>query len=112
MADIEDAPARAYAIVFRHDPARAGILHRHIPSIKFDHLGAHLAMDGIQRGLADGRRGRLYCGQVDFPRSDAQWLGCEIVELLTLSRTFSDGQTGRHWSSTATIKFMIPRDRL
>jgi hypothetical protein len=65
VADVEDTHAGAHGVVLRHNSAGAGILHRHVPSIEFDHLGAHLAMDGIQCGLADGRRGRLDCRQVD-----------------------------------------------
>src|SRR5258705_9617510 len=65
MADVEDPHAGAHAVVLRHDPAGAGILNGHVPSIEFDHFRAHLAMDGIQRGLADGRRGRLNCGQAN-----------------------------------------------
>jgi hypothetical protein len=55
VADIEDAHARAHRHVLVDDSAadRRGILHGHVPAVEVDHLRAHLAMDGVQRGLAD-----------------------------------------------------------
>ena len=56
VADIENAHAGAHRHVLVDDAAadRRGILDRHVPAIEVDHLRAHLAMDGVQRGLADG----------------------------------------------------------
>jgi len=63
VADVENAHARSHRIVLGHDPAHGRVFDRHLPAIKFDHFGAHLAMDRIERGLADGWRSRLDCGQ-------------------------------------------------
>jgi hypothetical protein len=59
VADIEDAYASAYRHVLVDDSAadRGRILDRHIPPIEVDHLRAHLTMDRIQRGFANGGRG-------------------------------------------------------
>ena len=51
------------AIVLGHDAARGRVFNRHVPAVEFHHLGAHLAMDSVERGLADGWRSRLNCGQ-------------------------------------------------
>jgi len=70
VADIENAHAGAHRHVLVDDTAadRSGIFHWHIPAVELDHLRAHLAMDGVQRSLADGDSGRLNCGQAR-PRS-------------------------------------------
>src|SRR5262249_31801209 len=62
-----------------------GIFDRHVPAIEFDHLGAHLAMDSIQRGLADGRRGRLNSGQWFLSQSGSRAAG--MVKPFTLTRS-------------------------
>ncbi len=63
VADVEDAHAGAHRIVLGDDAARGRVFDRHVPAIEFDHLGAHLAMDSVERGLADGWRSRLNSGQ-------------------------------------------------
>src|SRR5581483_11973587 len=63
VAHIEEANAVSDRIVLGDDAAAGGILDGHVPAVEFDHLGAHLAVDGMERGLADGGRGRLNCGQ-------------------------------------------------
>ena len=63
VADVENAHAGAHRIVLGHDAARGRVFHGHVPAIEFDHFGAHLAMDRMERGLADGWRSRLDCGQ-------------------------------------------------
>ena len=59
VADVEDADAGAHRVVLGHDAAGGRVFDGHVPAIEFNHLGAHLAVDGVQRGLADGRRSRL-----------------------------------------------------
>ncbi len=54
VADVEDADAGAHRQVLLHQAADGGIFHRHVPAVEVDHFRAHLAMDGIQRGLAKG----------------------------------------------------------
>ncbi len=65
VADVEDADPSADRVVLGHDAAGGGVLHGHVPAIEFDHLGAHLAVDGVERGLADGRRSRLDSRQAE-----------------------------------------------
>ncbi len=55
MADIEDADPVADRQVLFHQAAHGGIFDRHVPAVEIDHLRAHLAMDGIQGSLANGR---------------------------------------------------------
>jgi hypothetical protein len=56
VADVEDARAGAHRHVLVDDAAAdgRGILHGHVPAVELDHLRAHLAMDGVERCLADG----------------------------------------------------------
>src|SRR5208282_3645563 len=77
MRDIEDAYASANRIVLGNNASRGRVFDRHVPAIEFDHLRAHLAMNGVERGLA-GWRGRLNSGQM-VPRSE-QWLSCRDGE--------------------------------
>jgi hypothetical protein len=63
MAYVEDADAVSNGIVLGNDPPAGGVLHRHIPAVKFDHFGAHAPMDGVQGSFADGRSRRLNSGQ-------------------------------------------------
>ena len=58
VADVEDADAGAHRHVLVDDAAaeRGGIFDRHVPAVELHHLRAHLAMDGVQRGFADGGR--------------------------------------------------------
>ena len=55
VADVEDADAGAHGHVLGDDAAAdgCGIFDRHVPAVEFDHLRAHLAMDGVQRSFAD-----------------------------------------------------------
>jgi hypothetical protein len=48
VADIENANASAHGHVLSN---QAGVLDRHVPSAKIDHLGAHLAMNAVQGSL-------------------------------------------------------------
>ena len=91
MADVEDPHAGANRHVLGDDaPADGGrIFDRHVPSVELDHAGPEGAMDGIQRGLADGRRGGDY-GQRTF--LSGQWLGCRGLELITVSRGSGEHQ--------------------
>ena len=63
VADVKNTYAVAHRIVLGHDAAGRGVFNRHVPAVEFHHLGPHLAMDAIQRGLADGQGGRLNSGQ-------------------------------------------------
>ncbi len=63
VADVKNADARSHRIVLGHDSARGRVFDGHLPAIEFDHFGAHPAMDRMERGLADGWRSRLDCGQ-------------------------------------------------
>ena len=58
VADVEDADAVADGEVLLHQSADGGVLHRHVPAVEIDHFRAHLAMDGIQSGLAN------WCGHL------------------------------------------------
>ena len=66
VADIEYSDAGAHGQVLIDDAAtyRRGVFDRHIPTVELDHLRAHLAMDGIQRGFADFVAG--YGGGFDY----------------------------------------------
>src|SRR5580658_5569425 len=93
VADIEDAHAGTHGHVLVHDAAsdRRRVFDGHVPAVEVDHLRAHLAMNGIQRSLAnvlrnvlwDGGRSGFSNGQTE-PRFDIswtlvrQWLGCRI----------------------------------
>ena len=55
VANIKDADTRADRHVLGDQAARAGIFDRHIPSVEGHHLRAHLAVDGVQRRLANYR---------------------------------------------------------
>ena len=63
VADVKDAHAGANGNVLGDNATRRRIFDRHVPAIELDHVGAHLAMNGVQRGLADGGRCRLNGGQ-------------------------------------------------
>ena len=52
---VENANARANRIVLGDDSAGRRIFNRHVPAVEFDHLRSHLAMDGVERGFANGR---------------------------------------------------------
>ena len=69
VRDVEDANAGANCVVLGNNAARRRIFDRHIPAIEVDHLRAHLAMHGVERGLANGRRGRLNSGQWSLDQS-------------------------------------------
>ena len=78
VADVKNADAGAHRHVLGDNaaPDRRWVFHRHVPAVKLHHLRAHLAMDGVQRGLAhvfwdDGRSG-LDNGQ-EKPRLDSGW---------------------------------------
>ncbi len=60
------------------------------PSIEVDHLRAHLAMDGIERGLANRRRGRLNSGQWSLNQSS----GCRDGETHYPNMGMAGGSTG------------------
>jgi len=62
VADVEDAHSGADNHMFGDDSAANGrrIFDGHIPAVELDHLRAHLAMDGIQRGLPNLRRGGIF----------------------------------------------------
>src|SRR5580704_2699757 len=75
MRDVEYAHAGANRVVLGDNPARRRVFDRHIPAVEFDHLRAHLAMDGVERGLANGRRGRLNSGQWSLDQSSGCWDG-------------------------------------
>jgi len=55
------------------------------PSLEFDHLRAHLAMDGISAAAMVGVDASL---RHQIPSIQCAWLGCEVVELITLSPFF------------------------
>ena len=57
VADVEDAHAGAHRHVLGQDAAGRGIFHRHVPAAKIHHLGAHLAMDRVERSFSQGRAG-------------------------------------------------------
>src|SRR5438445_9182650 len=65
MADVEYSDPGANSVVLGHDAAHRGVLDRHVPAVKLDHLGAHLAMDGVLRGFTGSRRSRLNGWQVE-----------------------------------------------
>ena len=48
VTHVEDANAVAHSEMLSDQAAVLGIFDRHVPAIKVDHLGAHLAMNGIQ----------------------------------------------------------------
>ena len=55
VADVEQANARAHrAMLFEN----AGVLQRHVPAAKVDHLGAHLAVHGMRCGFRQQSSGR------------------------------------------------------
>ena len=54
VADVKKARGRAHRVVLGEN---AGIFHRHIPAAEIHHFGAQLAMDGVERGLAEGFSG-------------------------------------------------------
>src|SRR5690349_1759555 len=58
MADVEDADTGPDGHVLIDDSATdgRGILDGHVPTVEFHHLGAHLAMDGVERSLTNGGR--------------------------------------------------------
>jgi hypothetical protein len=74
------AGAHRHVLVDNTAANRRGIFHRHVPAIEVDHLRAHLAMDGVQRGLADGGSGgrRLHGRQSETSISE-QRLDCWMV---------------------------------
>jgi hypothetical protein len=55
VADVKNTDAGADGHVLVDDAAsdRSGVFDRHVPAVKLNHLRAHLAMDGVQGGLAD-----------------------------------------------------------
>src|SRR5579863_7150831 len=63
MRDVEDAHPGANRVVLGNNASDGGVFDRHVPAIEIDHLRAHLPMDRVKRGLANGRRGRLNSGQ-------------------------------------------------
>src|ERR1700757_227461 len=65
MAGVEHSAPGGNRVVLGHNAAHRGILDRHVPAVKLDHLGAHLAMDGVQRGFTGSRRSRLNGWQVE-----------------------------------------------
>src|SRR5579864_7007747 len=65
MADVEHSDPGANSVVLGHDAPHRGVLDRHVPAVKLDHLGAHLAMDSVQRGFTGSRRSRLNGWQVE-----------------------------------------------
>ena len=96
------------------------VFDRHVPAVEFDHLGTHLAMDGIERSLTDG--GRLNQRQNEPQSASSGWLpGCvnSYAGLITVSRRFSVGQTWKgllrkfrnlHVGATVT-EGVIPKPR-
>ncbi len=70
VADVKNSDAGTHRQVLGDNaaPDRRRIFHRHVPAVKLNHLRAHLAMDGVQRGLADNWS-RFDNGQEE-PRSD------------------------------------------
>src|ERR1700690_3304150 len=96
MADVKNANPGAHSHMLGDDTAsdRGRVFDGHIPTVELDHLGAHLAMDGVQGGFSnilwdDGRRG-FYDGKKE-PRLDfgeerfGPWLGCSNLELIKLT---------------------------
>ena len=63
VADVEDAHASPHRVVLGHNAARGRVFDGHFPAVEFDHFGAHLAMNRVERGLADDGRSRLGWGQ-------------------------------------------------
>ena len=74
VADVKDTDPGADGRVFVDNAAtdRGRIFDRHIPAIELHHLGAHLAMDGVQRSFADG--GRLNRRQSRPQSTSSGWL--------------------------------------
>src|ERR1700692_4494442 len=68
MADVKNSNAGANRHVLGDNAAtdRGWVFDGHIPAVEFHHLRSHLAMDGVQRGLADDR-----CG-FDFRQEEPQ----------------------------------------
>jgi hypothetical protein len=52
VTHVKNAHAIAHCEMFGNQAAMLRILHRHVPAVEVDHLGAHLAMDGIQSGFS------------------------------------------------------------
>src|SRR5947207_4908779 len=98
MADVEDAHSSADRHVLGD---KSGVLDRHVPAAKIDHLGAHLAMDSIQGSLAQsgiyfgGRTQRcsLFAVRKVTPRTC--WVTFEINTLI------GEGQRG---GTVATLR--------
>ena len=63
VADVEDADAVADREVLLHQAADGGVLDRHVPAVEVDHLGAQLAMNGVQRGFAQRGDGLCFGSQ-------------------------------------------------
>ncbi len=51
VTHIENADAVAHREMLGDQAAMLGIFDRHVPAVEVDHLGAHLAMNGIQCGF-------------------------------------------------------------
>ena len=63
VADIENAYSRPHGVVLGDYAPCRRVFDGHLSAIEFDHFCAHLAMDRVERGLADGWRDRLNSGQ-------------------------------------------------
>jgi hypothetical protein len=46
---------------------RCRIFNRHIPAVEFHHLGTHLAMNAVQRCLANGRGFGMFWQEAKSP---------------------------------------------
>src|ERR1019366_3246436 len=75
VADVKNSDALAHRHVLGDNsaPNRRWVFDGHVPAVKLHHLCAHLAMDGVQRSLAnvlwgDGRSG--FSNRHEEPRSE------------------------------------------
>src|ERR1700691_1764360 len=66
------------------DAASRGVFHRHVPAIKLHHFGAHFAMDGVQGGTANDRRGGFSGGQFLLSQKAVVW-AAGMARLITLT---------------------------
>ena len=78
VTHVENADGSAHSHVLSNDPARRRIFNRHLPAVEVHHLGTHLAVSRVKRGLAERGRGRLNSGQKE-PRL-AQLVRCQNAQ--------------------------------
>src|ERR1035437_1538960 len=124
VADVKNSDTVAHRHVLGDNAAadRRWVFDGHFPAVKLHHLRAHLAMDGVQRSLADvlwgdGRSGfsnrheeprMMSCRDAAFPVSRRGGDGASPVSTRTIVQTVAGlPESGTEYVNTRTGRTQI-----